>query len=120
MCDATIAAVVERLVNEKVSDDLSFTAFDITSGVRAELGRGTYVPHADVRDVVSRLYNSGMMCGYIKELGSGYATAVQPMVYKLNFNGNIDSDVADDIADEPTDEETKKTFWSGLKDLLGV
>jgi hypothetical protein len=119
MCDKTIEDTAISVINEYTNAELAFTAFDVTKKVREDLNKQNFgtVSHADVREVLTRMFHSGEMPNYVREIGSGYTSLVQPMVYKLGPDPIVD-DLADDSADEPADPEAKKSFWDQVKSLL--
>jgi hypothetical protein len=65
MCDFATQQLIEKTTLEKAQAGDSFTAYDVTKTVRQSVGRGTPVPHQDVKQEVHGMYERG-------ELGTDY------------------------------------------------
>jgi hypothetical protein len=68
MCDSTILGLIEKFTLEKMQAGESFTAYDITRAVRRHVGRGTDVPHVDVKQEVHGMFARQEMQSYDRKL----------------------------------------------------
>lgn len=78
---------IEQVVQDKVQKGELFTAFDVTKAVRQQVGRGTNVPHHEVKSEVHNLFANGQMgSDYTRTLGClPLAGGVpQPWIYHRN------------------------------------
>jgi len=66
MCNVLIANAIVELLEQKVLDGEVFTAFDLTSAVRATTDDN--VRHSDVRNIVGNEFVTSQMAGYEREL----------------------------------------------------
>lgn len=65
MMDQEIIDEIKNIVDYKVSERLSFTAWDVTQDLREQNVKGK---HADFKQVVHQLFEHGEMLGYQREL----------------------------------------------------
>ena len=66
MCSVAMANSIIEILDQKIQDGDPFTAFDITSAVRATTD--DTVIHNDVRNIVNNEYVTSQMAGYEREL----------------------------------------------------
>lgn len=95
-----LISLVEAAVDELVAAEESFTAYDVTTKLRAE-NPVNDVPHASVRFVVHGIYEAGKMGGYFRYID----TAIQgsPLRYELAVAAVLD-DSEDEVEIDEQDE----------------
>ena len=124
MCDSATRTVIEELVEEKVSKEEMFTAWDITKEVRSS---GTREPHRSVKRVVHRIFENGEMEGYDRALVSVRPGVPSPFVYHPDgidpndylAQGKVDKasrngDGDDDDDDDDGDDDTQSSRYAGV------
>jgi hypothetical protein len=85
MCDFATLQVIEQVTQDKTQNGQLFTAHDITRAVRAQVGRGTNVPHREVRQEVHNLFANGQFgADYTRSLANLPGINPQPWVYHRN------------------------------------
>ena len=67
-------------VSKFVADGFMFTSFDVTVAVRRALGKGMFVSHHDVKNVVEGMYNDGDMQQHVRNVINVGAN-VEPWLY---------------------------------------
>ena len=72
-----ISLVAVGLITEAQNLDHSFTAYDITKGVRDVVGRSVPVSHDVVRDIVENLYTNGKLGAYTRSVDNSIPGAPQ-------------------------------------------
>lgn len=105
--DSQTFKIVEDVVNENVQNCKMFTAFDITREVRARVGKGTPVPHGDVKQEVHNMFASGQFANYARTLANLPISNPQPWIYHqnsddpLNYGMNVPAQQLPQITQAP-------------------
>ncbi len=71
MSDFSTLQIIEQIVLQKAQNHEMFTAHDVTRTVRSQVGRGTNIPHNDVKQEVHNMFLNGRIgTDYTRTLGS--------------------------------------------------
>lgn len=90
--DKLVAAAVNGVLNKKVKDGESFTAYTITQKVRELVGTSIMVDHNDVKSLVHASFLNGDIKGYDRELDhslTGSPYRYEPVVQAASASAPI-------------------------------
>jgi hypothetical protein len=80
--DFTTLQLTEQVILEKAQSGELFTAYDVTKEVRRRVGRGTNIPHNDVKQEVHTFFATGQMgTDYTRTLANLPGVNPQPWIY---------------------------------------
>lgn len=84
-----VMATVETFMNK----GFMFSAFDVTKTIRANVGKNVFIPHTEVREVVSSMYEDGSMGQYVRDLAKmGSSSEAWVYYHPVSDINDYDSD----------------------------